>query len=39
MYSLLRKSPWKGNGQQMKEEEYDQNNGFYIKPSMYLLLK
>ena len=26
-------------GQQMKEEGYDQNNGFYIKLSVYLLLK
>ena len=25
--------------QQMKEEGYDQNNGFYIKLSIYLLLK
>ena len=26
-------------GQQMKEEEYDQNNDFYIKLSIHLLLK
>ena len=26
-------------GQQMKEEGYDQNNGFYIKLSVHLLLK
>ena len=26
-------------GQQMKEEGYDQINGFYIKLSIYLLLK
>ena len=26
-------------GQQMKEEGYDQNNGFYIKPFIHLLLK
>ena len=26
-------------GQQMKEEGYDQNNGFYIKLSIHLLLK
>ena len=26
-----------GNGQQMKEEGYDQNNGFYIKLSIHLL--
>ena len=26
-------------GQQMKEEEYDQNNGFYIKLSIHMLLK
>ena len=26
-------------GQQMKEEGYDQNNGFYIELSVYLLLK
>ena len=25
--------------QQMKEEEYDQNNGFHIKLSLHLLLK
>ena len=27
------------DGQQMKEEGYDQNNGFCIKPSIHLLLK
>ena len=37
MYSLLTKSL--GNGQQMKEEGYDQSNGFYIKLSIQLLLK
>ena len=26
-------------GQQMKKEGYDQDNGFYIKLSIYLLLK
>ena len=26
-------------GQQMKEEGYDQNNGFYIKLSIHSLLK
>ena len=26
-------------GQQMKEEGYDQNNGFHIKLSIHLLLK
>ena len=26
-------------GQQMKEEEYDQNNGFYIKLSIHFLFK
>ena len=26
-------------GEQMKEEGYDQNNGFYIKLSIHLLLK
>ena len=26
-------------GQQMKKEGYDQNNGFYIKLSIHLLLK
>ena len=26
-------------GQQMKDEGYDQNNGFYIKRSIHLLLK
>ena len=26
-------------GQQIKEEGYDQNNGFYIKLSIHLLLK
>ena len=26
-------------GQQMKEEGYDQNNGFYIKLPVHLLLK
>ena len=26
-------------GQQMKEEGYDQNNGFYIKLPIHLLLK
>ena len=26
-------------GQQMKEEGHDQNNGFYIKLSIHLLLK
>ena len=35
---FVKKIPF-GNGKQMKEEGYDQNNGFFIKLFIHLLLK